>query len=229
MGKQQMARKISKGKCSFCHGTFSKVAMRRHLKLCKQRKAIETPSDKRKPQRTKILHLVVEGRYLHEYWMHLEVQANATLEDLDDFLRDTWLECCGHLSAFTIEGIRYSISPMREFDERSMKVALEKVLSPGMKFYYKYDFGTTTELTLRAISGREGELVIESIQVLARNELPLITCDSCGKIATEVCAQCIYSGEGWLCDECASKHKCGEEMFLPVVNSPRVGMCGYEG
>ena len=36
-------------------------------------------------------------------------------------------------------------------------------------------------------------------------------------------------GEGWVCDECAPKHKCGEDMLLPVVNSPRVGMCGYTG
>jgi len=34
---------------------------------------------------------------------------------------------------------------------------------------------------------------------------------------------------GWLCDECAPKHKCGEDMLLPVVNSPRVGKCGYTG
>jgi hypothetical protein len=33
---------------------------------------------------------------LHIYWMHLEVAAGTTLTILDRFLRDTWLECCGH-------------------------------------------------------------------------------------------------------------------------------------
>ncbi len=65
--------------------------------------------------------------------------------------------------------------------------------------------------------------------VLSRNEAPVIVCQSCGKPATQVCSQCVYDGEGWLCEECAEDHECGEEMFLPVVNSPRVGMCGYTG
>ncbi|MBT9144001.1 MAG: hypothetical protein DDT29_02415 [Dehalococcoidia bacterium] len=161
--------------------------------------------------------------------MHLSVPVNATLEDLDGFLRDIWLECCGHLSAFTIEGTRHSISPIGEYDERGMKVALSDVLASGIKFYHEYDFGTTTELTLRVVSEHEGEDKSESIQLLARNDPPLIACDSCGKIATQVCTECIWSGKGWLCNECAREHGCSEEMLLPVVNSPRVGMCGYTG
>jgi len=189
----------------------------------------EISSAKQKLQKTKSFHLVVEGRDLPGYWMYLSIPVNTTLEDLDDFLRDIWLECCGHLSAFTIEGTRYYISPMREYDERGMKVALGDVLGPGMKFYHEYDFGTTTELTLRVVSELEGEAKSESIQLLARNDPPSIACESCGKIAAQVCAECIWSGKGWLCDECALEHECGEEMLLPVVNSPRVRMCGYTG
>ncbi|MDI6734784.1 MAG: hypothetical protein QME42_01100 [bacterium] len=225
-----MTRQVSNGKCSFCNATFSKAVMTKHLKSCKQRKAIsETSSAKRELQKTKSFHLVVEGRGLPEYWMHLSVPANTRLETLDGFLRDIWLECCGHLSAFAIGGTRYSISPMREYNERGMKIALGNVLAPGIKFYHEYDFGTTTELTLRVVSELEGEAKSKSIQLLARNDPPLIACGSCGKIATQVCAQCIYEGKGWLCDECAWEHECGEEMLLPVVNSPRVGMCGYTG
>jgi hypothetical protein len=36
------------------------------------------------------------------------------------------------------------------------------------------------------------------------------------------------SPNGWLCDAHAEKHK-HQDMFLPVVNSPRVGQCGYTG
>ena len=35
--------------------------------------------------------------------------------------------------------------------------------------------------------------------------------------------------EGWLCQSCADEHECGEDMLLPVVNSPRTGVCGYAG
>jgi hypothetical protein len=31
------------------------------------------------------------------------------------------------------------------------------------------------------------------------------------------------------CQDCLVEHECGEEMALPVVNSPRMGVCGYAG
>jgi len=51
----------------------------------------------------------VEGRDLPTYWMHLEVTASTTLATLDQFLRNTWPECCGYLSAFEIGGVRYTV------------------------------------------------------------------------------------------------------------------------
>jgi len=167
--------------------------------------------------------------------MHLEVVASAKLQDLDGFLRGIWLECCGHLSAFTIEGKRYVSEVAENFlfdfglEEQDMSVRIGDVLRTGISFDHEYDFGTTTELALRVVSERKGEPVNKPIQIMARNDPPLITCCVCGKIATKVCTQCIYDGEGWLCNKCARGHKCGEEMLLPVVNSPRVGMCGYTG
>jgi len=218
-----MTRQMSTGKCGLCNATFSKATMTKHLESCRLRRAVIGGPKK------KIFHLAVEGRRLPGYWMHLEAPTDATLEDLDLFLRDTWLECCGHLSAFTIGGETYASRPQKEMGDKSMKVALGRVLSPGVKFYHEYDFGTTTELTLKVLSEREGEIKGKSIQILARNDPPPISCESCGKAATQVCSECIWSGKGWLCDECAAEHRCGEDMLLPVVNSPRVGMCGYTG
>jgi len=230
MREQQTTRRVSEGKCSLCNGTFSKAAITKHLESCRERKKVpETLSKSRGLKKMKIFHLVVEGHDLPTYWIHLDAPVNATLKDLDDFLRDTWLECCGHLSAFTIEGRRYEVAENEFMEVEIMDVVLGKVINPRMKFYHEYDFGTTTELKLRVVSEREGEFKGKSIRLLARNNPPMITCGSCGKIATQVCGQCIWSGEGWLCDECIREHECGEEMFLPVVNSPRVGMCGYTG
>lgn len=214
-----MSKQKSEGKCGFCGNTFSKSGMTKHLASCEQRTDASKTSSGRK---TKLFHLVVEGRDLPEYWIHLEVPAKATLGDLDSFLRDIWLECCGHLSAFTIEGENYD-------DEGGMEVTLGETLSPGMKFYHEYDFGSTTELTLKVVSEREGQVSDKSILLMARNNPPLIMCNSCGKPATQVCVDCLWEGEGWLCNKCAKKHECGEDMLLPVVNSPRVGMCGYTG
>ena len=67
------------------------------------------------------------------------------------------------------------------------------------------------------------------VGILARNDPPQIKCSKCDHLATRICTECIYEDAGWLCDDCAEDHKCGEEMLLPVVNSPRTGVCGYVG
>lgn len=227
-----MARQTSKGKCQLCGGTFSKAAMTKHLKSCRQKESGSgQPRASRSKRPAKTFHIVAQGRYAPDYWMHLEVPADAKLEDLDDFLREIWLECCGHLSAFTVEDTTYSVSPMAEYGDRSMRAKLSSVLYPGMTFYHEYDFGTTTHLALKVVSEQESDIKVGDVRVLARNEPPPIVCMSCGKMATQVCTECLWSekGNGWLCDACAADHGCDECMLLPVVNSPRVGMCGYTG
>jgi hypothetical protein len=106
MAKQTEQREISRGICRFCQGEFAKNKMTQHLKSCKARTAREQDG-----QGQRLFHVLVEGRYRPEYWMHLEVPAVATLGDLDSFLRTTWLECCNHLSEFEIEGVSYSSYP----------------------------------------------------------------------------------------------------------------------
>jgi ribosomal protein L37AE/L43A len=109
----------------------------------------------------------------------------------------------------------------------SMKTQIGKVLEKGTKFLYEYDFGSTTHITLRVIDVREGKAAKQRVALLARNEPPAILCDACKKEpAVAVCTSC---SEGWLCKKCAKKHECGAEGLLPVVNSPRVGVCGYTG
>ena len=115
-----------------------------------------------------------------------------------------------------------------------MDFELSKALKVGQKFYYEYDFGSTTELTLKVVAAREGVASNdddeESIEILARNNPPLIRCRECGKPATKVASGYYDVEDGALCDNCAKTNlKEFEESFLPIVNSPRVGVCGYTG
>jgi hypothetical protein len=116
-------------------------------------------------------------------------------------------------------------------EDRSLGVSLEKVLKVGQKFRYEYDFGSTTELSLRVAGEREGVLTDEDdeVHVLARNLPPEYQCVHCGKPATKVAAGYDSWGvvEHAYCDACAKKAR--EEGWLPIVNSPRVGVCGYTG
>jgi hypothetical protein len=231
MEGRNLTRATSKGICSYCAGSYAKSAITRHLQACQVRKeenaSLEKGSGRGSAQI--IFHLKVEGLYQPMYWLHIEIPARATLEDLDRFLRAVWLECCGHLSSFEIAGESF-ISEKIEPDDRSMKVSLEKVMAPGMKFEYIYDFGTSTELLITVISVRKGFAHDkDAVRIMARNEPPEIKCDVCGKPAIGVCCVCSDENAGRVCEVCGKSHECGEDMLLPVVNSPRVGMCDYTG
>ncbi|MEO8970790.1 MAG: hypothetical protein ABI406_04220 [Ktedonobacteraceae bacterium] len=123
--------------------------------------------------------------------------------------------------------------------EQDMDVRLRKVLHAGTKFSYTYDFGSSTDLSLRIVAEREGSMTNvnedddEVVQILSRNEDPVILCRECGKPATRIVPG-YYSAElGALCDTCKPNSEedefFAEESFLPIVNSPRVGVCGYTG
>ena len=224
----------TKGTCHFCQKPFAKGGMSRHLGTCEKRQAaMQEPlgTGRGKVRTTQLFHLQVEGAPNSEYWMHLEMPADASLKVLDTFLRGVWLECCGHMSQFHIEGQVYSIYPDASFGDRNMNHKLERVLASGMIFGHEYDFGTTTALKLKVVGEREGQVRGRTIQVMARNEPPPIKCAECDKPATDVCSICIWENErvAWVCEDHAEEHECGEDMLLPVVNSPRVGMCGYAG
>lgn len=219
-----MSEQEPMGKCSLCGGNFSRKSMSRHLKACGQpeRKPATQP-----PERT--FHLFVEGRFATDYWLHMAAPEEADLSELDYFLRRIWVECCGHSSAFKIEGKHYS-SYAGDSGGLGMEESLSGVLQPGKRFYYDYDFGSTTKLTLKVLGFIEPVLDPDDIHLLARNDLPEIACRQCGNhLATTICLLCDYTGKNWLCESCKAIHECKEKMFLPVSNSPRAGVCVYSG
>jgi hypothetical protein len=202
------------GTCGFCSEAVAKAQMTRHLKGCPKREA------DRPGEGGRVFHVAVEAAGAPEYWLHVEVNEEATFKALDRLLRNVWLECCGHMSAFR----------SRDGDI-GMSRKVGSLLRRGLKLNYEYDFGSTTELVLKVMGERPGRLSGSPVQILSRNDPPRILCGSCGKApAKQVCGNgCGYSESGWLCGSCAEHHACGEDMLLPVVNSPRAGVCGYTG
>ena len=210
--------------------------MTKHLQSCVKRQ--EAVGKESSAKRSKIYGLKVWAAYNPAYWLFLEAAESTKLEDLDDFLRKTWLECCGHLSAFTIQDVRYEVETgepdfmAKTFDEeesKTMDISLGSVLSSGMVFHYEYDFGSTTDLDLKVLWEREGRLNKKGVTVLSRNEPIGFKCAACGQPAESVCTECGDEKAASYCRACAAKHECSEEMLLPVVNSPRMGVCGYVG
>jgi hypothetical protein len=216
----------NEGICRFCLKTFSGRGIGRHLIACQAKKQQDREGVAKGQSPTTVYHIRISS--YKPFWLHIEIEVTATLEDLDQFLRDIWLECCGHLSEFRINDIAYLI-PMAmdgwwDPEARSMDIPLREVLSAKDEFEYEYDFGSTTYLEGQIYAVREGVLR-DKIRILARNNVPELQCTSCGAEATDICVECweLY------CKTCLVEHACGEEMTLPVVNSPRMGVCGFTG
>ncbi|MBA2693288.1 MAG: hypothetical protein H0U65_12510 [Rubrobacter sp.] len=227
-----MVRFTSYGVCELCGKRTTKAGMTRHLGGC----AGAHDLSEGKPAR--LLRIRIEDAWSPLFWMDVEMKAVSRLEDLDDFLRGVWLECCGHLSAFYIGDATYMLTeaagmggPFADPGERDMRVKLGNVLSEGVRFHHVYDFRTSTDLKLRVAGERKGNIGRRPLRLLSQNEAPVWECDVCGGEATQICTMCMYEKENpFYCEAHAENHDCDEpEMLLPVVNSPRMGMCGYTG
>jgi hypothetical protein len=200
------------GTCSICGAELKRSSAAKHLATC----LATTPGT------TDYVIVKAVGKGLDDidYWLFAAAPADASLKDLDGFLRKTWLECCGHLSAFREKRVEVP---------KSRKIG--QLASLGVKLVHEYDFGSTTELkvsfagnvNVATLSGRS------KIKLLARNNMPETGCDVCGKPAKQICTNCVYDGNGLLCDKCAENHDCQTEYLLPVVNSPRCGVCACAG
>lgn len=215
----------SEGKCVFCEKLFSSKGIGRHITTHLKKIAKESESKQHS------FHLKIPAG---EMFLHLLISGNATLGDLDGFLRAIWLECCGHLSGFEIKGKEYDNDyDAMEFGENK-STKLSKILQKGTKINYDYDFGSTTRLIIQ-VAGEYLIAVPEKIKLLSRNEPLPILCHSCEKKpAIEMCSVCMYEGEGLFCEDCAKEHEssCGDfadYSRVEVVNSPRMGVCGYDG
>jgi hypothetical protein len=218
-------RKQSRGTCAFCGRDLTKGGMANHLRACPQRKeAIQTADQGRGIGRT-LLHLRVQDAWLGDFWLHLEMDGRAKLGELDRYLRAIWLECCGHLSQFSVGGWRGKEIPMWRW--------AEKAFNPGMGLTHIYDFGTSSHTLIQAIDERKGKpLTAHPVFLMARNNPPELVCMECDQPATWLCHECQYEDdkEGLLCDAHAEGHPHEDHGGpMPIVNSPRVGMCGYCG
>lgn len=174
-----MSRKPqTRGVCAFCGQEFAKAGMTRHLSTCSARQQAIAAADSKGGRNSTIYHLQVRNNAsffptLDDHWLHLEIKGNATLHDLDSYLRYIWLECCGHLSSFEIDDVFYT----QLFDdhmgwrkERSMAIRVDKLFTPGLDIPYEYDFGTTSELLIRVLGERQGKaLTPHPIYLMARN------------------------------------------------------------
>lgn len=217
----------NRGKCYICKKEFTKAGMKKHLSICNNLCT----------GKTKYYLIKVEDYYDKSYWLYLQVKTNITLNELDDFLRDIWLECCGHLSSFTIDHVIYD-KVFNEDDsfffndnEDMSDFRLIEVISKNSTFIHEYDFGSTTKLKLTVVDSYTGINSLEGISLLARNNRKDFKCAECGNYSTYLLTDYDYSDYKPLCDACIENISDDEDdiVYIKITNSPRMGVCAYEG
>lgn len=247
----------SEGKCLFCGETFAKAGINRHLqKHLKEHSANGKPGKSflvkvepnpyHWPKPPYFLSLWIDGEtpmgevddFLRLIWLeccgHMSSFTDPSKRRqsgggmLDYFKAEELLEK-GKTKEYEklMEQIKGEI-PM----SRTAKMALFK----GIKLDYEYDYGSTTALQLTVVD--EYPLAAdERIVLLSRNEPLGLTCVTCGQSpAISICTVCDtdYEEGALFCVKCGEKHAKTCEDFadyasLPVVNSPRMGVCAYTG
>ena len=218
---------MSSGTCMNCKTVLTPGKMPKHLKEC------ILGEGQGKKHKKFLLKVTGEG----EHWMYLRMDGSATLEQLDSLLRDEWLECCGHLSTFDIGGLHYE-AKVADWEDApykimNIKTKAHQILAKGLKFSHEYDFGTTTTLRLAVRDEYfDDKPAKKPVEMLARNNIHEYTCGICGGKGANICQRCMEEkGNPFLCKKCSDEHEDEDEehYLLPIVNSPRMGMCGYTG
>jgi hypothetical protein len=214
----------NRGACGYCGRETTRAHMARHLDSCEKRqKAVAAADAGPGPSRT-LLHVQARDAGSGEFWLNLEVDAETPLKKIDAYLRAIWLECCGHLSQFSRGG----------WGGRKIGMAqpAAAVLLPGVELTHVYDFGEQSTTLLRSLGTRFGKPMTKyPVTLMARNAVPDWKCKACGEPATQFCLECVDDeSPGTLCDVHAKAHPHHDYGPLrPLLNSPRTGMCGYEG
>ncbi|MCI5130740.1 MAG: hypothetical protein D3904_04295 [Candidatus Electrothrix sp. EH2] len=217
-------KKQTRGACAFCKRKMTGNGMVKHLSACPDRKKALDKCDQQAGKTEKIYHLKIQDSWLSDFWLHLEMRASATLKDLDSYLRSIWLECCGHLSQFSVGGWKS--------EEIAMDTDVGSIFHPGLVLTHIYDFGDSSETQIKVVSEREGKPMSEHpIYLMARNELPAVESCACGKPGAWLCMDCGDTSDevAVLCKEHGEGEEYQDHAMLPIVNSPRTGRCGYEG
>lgn len=206
-----------KAKCYYCNKELTEKTIKKHMKNCSE--MIKSIDEKIINDRKQIDQFIIsiKPKYAgNEYCIYLSISGILGLIHIDQFIRNIWVECCGHLSGFKIKGEYY------QNDE--MNIQLNDILNIDEKFEYEYDFGSTTHLILEVVDIIKVPSNFSQIEIIARNDEVKHQCEICGTEARYF----NYESDRWECENCVDDD--GDMIVeFDYCNSPRDGVCGYEG
>lgn len=230
---------VTQGKCQGCSTLISKRAFAKHLETCPMIQSYKNDQN--------FLFQIFDRFRPDLYWMVVAAPPKLTLKELDSFLRSIWLGCCQHMSCFSLPSNEKEFYPYyfwnRSFMDRHRYALmnnyyLQDIFPEYSYLHYDFDFGNLSALKIEFppnydnTSSDSSSTLVNDFQLLILNYPPHYICDQCCKLPLEVnCSICMRS----FCLKCLQSrraHNCDifdTEDILPIINSPRVGKCGYTG
>lgn len=155
----------SQGQCHVCGGEIRADDAAAHVQACfmgQVRSRYRVRDMDESYARSQPIMLWVRSQELR-HWMMLVVQPTTSLRQLDQFLRNQWLECCGHMSHFEIGDVQYSAcvpgpgdppmfdAALAEPNEQHMVHTVEETIASSQRFHHEFDYGDTTCLNLEHV------------------------------------------------------------------------------
>ncbi len=162
-----------------------------------------------------------EDRAEAKMWARYKANPQAVIREVAQAEHIPYQEAQRSLLFWAI--MRGTRPPQRDIRETT----LSDLLKLTDQWEYEYDFGTTTHLHLKVMARYQGPKppAKAPIRILSRNYKPLI-----------LCAECRQPAEYWELSQGVPRPLCAHhleeslsEYYLPIVNSPRTGLCGYNG
>jgi hypothetical protein len=140
-------RKQSKRAYAYCEKELVKSAIAKHLGICgKQLEAIaKIEAGKATPET--LFHLRRQDAYRNKFWLDLEMRGSKALQDLDTCLRAIWIECCGHISQFSLGG-----GFAKEVGKRQK---MSDVFQHGIELTHIYGCETSPEMLVKLMEVRQ--------------------------------------------------------------------------
>ena len=194
----------SQSQCLGYLKTLHTKSARTHLKSC----IAKAKMPEHRPPKPMLLVSVTAGYDGTKtvYALYTLMPKNATLRDIDELLRKTWLKCCPHLSSFDSGGTHFISggfdTSLFDYDDPSFDHRAAWAIPPRTEGEYQYDKGDTTYLTIRVEQAPEqawawlAKHEIYSGDPVLRNLMPEL-CDNCGQEASHLrppeilCTGCI--------------------------------------
>jgi hypothetical protein len=215
--------------CKTCPAKFFKKDIITHQNTC----IVST----NKHKSGYLIRFVSYGQNNNQYYMYALFDASSTFSDIDIFLKEMWVECCGHLSGFSNLNSQIKIK----------NSTLISKYPNQSTFLYEYDYGSTTQVFfefIEILNLNKKTKTKQPIELLLRNDPPYIKCYSCDKNSVfyyEDMSFCREDSYGFYLEKPKEiketkvikktkepkEIRIQKEYLLPILNSPRSGVCGY--